>query len=115
MGSNRRWSHLSVLVVIAGLTATAAPARSPIPSPSLGATNHFSSERSSFAEVSMPKGARWKWDPFESRSLSIRGDGRVAAFMLLHQDTKSPSGLLGVSFRVCDEPGCKKGPSYIRA
>lgn len=57
----------------------------------------------------MPKGARWKWDPFDSRSLSIRGDGRVAGFILLHQATKHPRGLIGVAFRVCDQPACKKG------
>ena len=89
--------------------ATAVPARTPLESPSLGAVNHFSSDRSSYAEVSMPKGARWKWDPFESSSLSIRGDGRVAGFMLLNQDTRHPRGLLGVSFRVCDKAGCSKG------
>lgn len=109
MDNSRRAALLSICVVIAGLTTTAAPARTPTPSLSLGATNHFSSDRSSYAEVAMPNGARWKWDPFESRSLFIRGDGRVAGFMLLHQNSKRPRGLLGVSFRVCDQPGCSKG------
>ncbi|HEV3473509.1 MAG TPA: hypothetical protein VG408_09975, partial [Actinomycetota bacterium] len=77
--------------------------------PSLGATNLFSSDHSSFVDVRMPRGARWTWDPFESRSLSIKGDGRVAGFMLLNRDTNQPRGFLGVSFRVCDEPGCTKG------
>lgn len=109
MSNRRRGALLAICVVIAGLTATAAPARTPMPSLSLGATNHFSSDRSGYAEVSVPMGARWIWDPFDSRSLSIRGAGRVAGFMLLHQDSKKPRGLIGASFRVCDEPGCSKG------
>lgn len=109
MANNRRWALLSICVVFAGLTATAAPARTPLQSPSLGATNHFSSDRSSYAEVSIPKGARWKWDPFGSRSLSLKGNGRVAGFMLLHEDSERPRGLIGASFRVCDKPACSKG------
>jgi hypothetical protein len=109
MWNTRRWALLSLCALFAGLTTTAAPARTASIAPSLGATNLFSSDHSSYVDVSMPTGARWSWDPFESRSLSIKGNGRVAGFMLLMQDTKRPRGLLGVSFRVCGEPACSKG------
>ena len=84
-------------------------ARSPLETPQLGAKNMFRAERSGYVEVILPQATGWEWDVFGNSTLRIRGDGRVAGFLLVRQDTPKPQGIYAAAFRVCDRPGCSDG------
>ncbi len=77
--------------------------------PELGASNTFSSARSGYIEVTLPRAARWKWDIFEQSTLRITGDGRAAGFLLVRQGVRKPQGIYAAAFRVCNKPACSKG------
>lgn len=77
--------------------------------PELGASNTFTSGRSGYIEVTLPRPARWKWDIFGQSTLRITGDGRAAGFLLVRQGVRKPQGIYAAAFRVCNKPGCSKG------
>ncbi len=95
---------LAALVVPPAATAT------PVPHlPELAADNTFTTSESGFLEVRLSDQARWKWDIFEDRTLRIKGDGRVAGFLLVRQGTARPQGIYAAAFRVCNKPACSDG------
>jgi hypothetical protein len=109
MRHKARWPILIIAVLIAGLSASHTLGVNASALAELRATNVFHSEDSAFLDVNLERDARWKWDVFEHSTLRIRGDGRVAGFLLVRQDSKTPQGIYAVAFRVCDKPACSEG------
>lgn len=100
------------MALLAGLITAVAMAPSPAvtaPVAELAAINTFTSERSGYSQVTLPRDARWTWDIFEQTTLRITGDGRAAGFLLVRQGTDKPQGIYAAAFRVCKEAGCSRG------
>lgn len=109
MRMKRAIALLALATLLAAVPVNASSAWTDSGASELGATNTFTSARSGYVEVELNRDARWKWDPFDSSSLRISGDGRAAGFLLVRQDVDKPQGIYGAAFRLCEEPGCSKG------